>query len=263
MAVAKQMGKVAADHKVDFIVSVGDHFYDQAVESTDDKAWKINFEEVYSAPSLQVPWYVCLGNHDYYGSVQAQIDYTKKSSRWHLPDRYYSIEKEVGEQTDVTFLFLDTPMMFDRYFKEKKSSKNLEGIDKTKQFEWFDERASKITSKWKIVVGHHPVYSAYTLEERIPMWDQVQPRLEKLEVDAYFSGHEHDFQHTRVGKINYFVSGAGSKVRQGKKIKNPNTLFLKQGVLGFILVSLSETQMQVQYIDCQGSVLYTVLLTKP
>ena len=32
---------------------------------------------------------------------------------------------------------------------------------------------------------------------------------------AVFSGHEHNFQHSSHGGIDYFVTGAGSKVRKG------------------------------------------------
>ena len=32
-------------------------------------------------------------------------------------------------------------------------------------------------------------------------------------VRAVFSGHEHNFQHSRVEGIDYFVTGAGGKVR--------------------------------------------------
>ena len=34
-------------------------------------------------------------------------------------------------------------------------------------------------------------------------------------VRAVFSGHEHNFQHSHHDGIDYFVTGAGSKVRKG------------------------------------------------
>lgn len=48
----------------------------------DDKFREI-FEEMYSADNLkQSPWFQTLGNHDYYGNAQAQVDYTAISNRW-------------------------------------------------------------------------------------------------------------------------------------------------------------------------------------
>lgn len=40
------------------------------------------FERVYTADSLNIPWYILAGNHDHAGNVKAQIDYSRKSDRW-------------------------------------------------------------------------------------------------------------------------------------------------------------------------------------
>ena len=62
--VANQMGLAATKRRCRFIVSVGDNFYEKGVRSADDPQWKSSFEGVYTAPSLNVPWYAILGNHD-------------------------------------------------------------------------------------------------------------------------------------------------------------------------------------------------------
>src|ERR1700692_2120748 len=89
--VAVQMGKAAAALGSRCVVSVGDNFYEDGVASTADPQWHSSFEEIYAAPSLQIPWYVALGNHDYRGVPQAQIDYAKSSMRWRMPSRYYKV----------------------------------------------------------------------------------------------------------------------------------------------------------------------------
>ena len=48
------------------------------------------FQDVYTAESLQTPWYVICGNHDHYGNCSAEIAYTNVSRRWTFPDYYYS-----------------------------------------------------------------------------------------------------------------------------------------------------------------------------
>src|SRR5215813_9028063 len=92
LAVADGMARVAEQLKSRFVVTTGDNFYD-GVTSLHDAHWQESYEAVYHRPSLQIPWYVVLGNHDYQGSVQAQLDYAYLSARWCLPARYYAVEK--------------------------------------------------------------------------------------------------------------------------------------------------------------------------
>ena len=91
-AVAQQMGVYADQYDAEFVVALGDNFYDNGVASTDDEQWQTTFDDVFTADSLQVPWYALLGNHDYRGSAQAQIDYYLDGvdDRWVMPDQFYT-----------------------------------------------------------------------------------------------------------------------------------------------------------------------------
>jgi len=68
---------------------------------------------------------------------------------------------------------------------------------------------------WKFVVGHHPIYSAATHGDTIPLQEDLLPLLVKHRVHAYFSGHDHTLQHhmhtdPHTGwKLHHFVSGGG------------------------------------------------------
>src|SRR5689334_12248100 len=44
-----------------FIISVGDNFYPSGVASVTDSQWKTTFEDIYSAPQINKPWYAVLG----------------------------------------------------------------------------------------------------------------------------------------------------------------------------------------------------------
>jgi tartrate-resistant acid phosphatase type 5 len=85
--VATQMAKVSKDLNPKFIISVGDNFYEDGVQSVDDSHWQKSFEEVYQEPALQVPWYCILGNHDYHANCDAQIAYNKINPRWNMLGR--------------------------------------------------------------------------------------------------------------------------------------------------------------------------------
>ena len=82
------MGIACGQANAAFVISVGDNFYENGVASLQDPHWQQSFEHVYAAKSLQVPWYVVLGNHDYRGNVDAQLDYGKTHPRWNMPARY-------------------------------------------------------------------------------------------------------------------------------------------------------------------------------
>ena len=105
--VAQGMGDRAAARGADFVITTGDNFYEDGVGSVDDEAWRISFREIYTSPSLDIPWYPVIGNHDYHGSIQAQIDYSRRDGRWRMPARYHSFERPVGRERAL-FVFLDT-----------------------------------------------------------------------------------------------------------------------------------------------------------
>ena len=56
------MGHVGEKMDVDFIISTGDNFYDDGLTGVDDKAFEDSFTGIYTAKSLQKPWYT--GNAD-------------------------------------------------------------------------------------------------------------------------------------------------------------------------------------------------------
>ena len=50
-----------------------DNFYNSGVTSVSDPQWLESWRTPYNHSSLQLPWYACLGNHDYIGNPQAQV----------------------------------------------------------------------------------------------------------------------------------------------------------------------------------------------
>lgn len=62
--VAAAMGAYAAETRPQFLITVGDNFYDDGVSSTTDSLWSSLWSNVYldPYPYLKVPWYPVLGN---------------------------------------------------------------------------------------------------------------------------------------------------------------------------------------------------------
>ena len=159
-AVARGMGRVAATSQSQFVVTTGDNFYEDGVASIDDPHWRGSFEDVYTNASLQMPWYVALGNHDYRGNVQAQIDYTRHSARWRLPARYYAFEKTIDGCAKAQFVVLDTTPFLPRY--RHSDGERLASVGEQAplgQLAWLRATLARSDAPWKCVIGHHPLYS--------------------------------------------------------------------------------------------------------
>lgn len=51
------MGVIGAKLDIDFVISTGDNFYEDGLTGEDDPAFSKSFTDIYTAPSLQKPWY--------------------------------------------------------------------------------------------------------------------------------------------------------------------------------------------------------------
>ena len=256
-----QMDKWAGKNYCDFVISTGDNFYEMGIKSNTDSLLKKSFENIYTGDNLQIPWYATLGNHDYGGSVYAQIDYTKFSKRWKMPERTYSFEQEIPGKYKVLFVMIDTNPFIEDYQKnpekhEEISAESIEQfkkIDIDKQVKWIDSTLAGSNAKWKFVVGHHPLYSGGKHGNEQDLINKLKPIFDKNKIKFYICGHDHDLQYLKDGDVNYFVSGAGSELRETKNIDK--TLFAKS-VNGFVGFTISQESVKFQFVDLDGNILY-------
>lgn len=246
--VALQMAKAVQAVGARFIISTGDNFYPRGVSGVDDLKWKEAFEDVYDASALDVPWYVVLGNHDHKGSVAAQIDYTYRSSRWYLPAHYYKLSEKLADGSFADFFFLDTDSIKARYSSWRPR------IFEDAQVAWLERELAKSTAAWKIVVGHHPVFSGGRHKNTKALVELLQPLFERHGVQVYLNGHNHNLEHVLVGNTNYLTSGAGAKPRAAAEVDG--TRFVKGNCLGFMTARLTPAAMDIEFQDENGISLY-------
>lgn len=259
--VAYQMGIWGESKKINFVISLGDNFYDHGVSSTEDPLWQTSFENIYVLPSLYVPWYAVLGNHDYLGNIQAQIDYSSTSTRWRMPAKYFSETFMIDSVTSALFVFMDTnPICADDDESKNQYSEDVSKTDNNIQFRWLDSTLNSSNAKWKFVSGHHPVISGGYHGGLAVMTEKLFPILEKNNVDIYFCGHDHDMQHLVLGRVNFLVSGAGSSTRDCEAIEQ--TKFFATRTSGFLGVTLLKDSLKAEFIDKDGTPLYTTTIVK-
>jgi tartrate-resistant acid phosphatase type 5 len=255
--VADQMGKTAADINSQFTVSLGDNFYENGVTGLSDPYWQLSYEKIYTAASLQSPWKIILGNHDYRGNVQAQLDYSHVSHRWQLPARYYLESVTLPDGAKADFFYLDTSPFISAY---KGTAVDITGQDTDAQAAWLDGALGKSTARWKIVIGHHPIYTPFKEQDKdqADMIARIDPILRAHDVPIYICGHYHLLQSTTVRGITYVVNGAGSETyATGAITRNGFT----SSNHGFMTIKLSSEKLDYALIDMSGKTLYAQTVT--
>jgi len=218
-------------------------FYEDGVKSVDDPLWNIDFKQIYTHSSLQVPWYNVLGNHDWRGNPQAEIDYSKIDKRWILPNNYYSFKVPISNSINATFIMLDTTPIVDKTNDYKA------------QLEWLDTELYSTKDDWVFVAGHHYVYDSVGHLKQ--MHDLVNPILRKHNVTVYISGHRHRLEFLTDKKVHYIISGAGSRIDNSSSLDMTAATSEYVGrVVGVVIVELQPKVMLVNYFDKNGLLLF-------
>ncbi|KAF9587027.1 hypothetical protein IFM89_039713 [Coptis chinensis] len=198
--VAFQMGRIGDKLDIDFVVSTGDNFYDNGLTGINDPAFEESFTKIYTSNSLQKQWYSVLGNHDYRGDVEAQLDpMLRKADRRWLCMRSFIVNAEM-----VEFFFVDTTPFVDQYFASPNiHTYDWRGVVPRKRYianvlKDLESALKESKAKWKIVVGHHAIRSAN-------------------DVDFYINGHDHCLEHisSNDSPLQFLTSGGGSKAWRG------------------------------------------------
>lgn len=231
--VANSMLQFQKSNSVDFALLLGDNFYDYGVSSVDDPQFQSAFEVPYGP--LGIPFYITLGNHDYglgsrRGNVQAQIDYTARSKLWNLPSRYYKLQKP-----NVDIFVLDTVTLYN---------------DPT-QLTWFKQEFLKSQSRFKLVVGHYPIYSNGDNGDTSFLIKDILPILEtSKENTLYLCGHDHDLEYLISPKgVHLAVCGGGSYHRS---LSGDGLAVFQRATTGFAFLEISSTEFKLTFLDGNG-----------
>jgi tartrate-resistant acid phosphatase type 5 len=186
------------------VLVLGDNVY----EDGEPKYFKGRIVDPYQALfEKKVRFYPILGNHDVrlgYGDQQLAF--------WGAPQFY---RQKIG---NVEIFAIDTTVFLPNYdnahvhnpFKARKEAET--------QLTWLDKALSESQAKYKVVMGHYPIYSSglhgKSEGSTLKLRSILEPVFLKNRVDVYLSGHEHHYEKSSLmGGIQHFVSGAAGKLR--------------------------------------------------
>ncbi|MCB0394217.1 MAG: metallophosphoesterase [Bdellovibrionales bacterium] len=219
----------------DFVIFAGDNIYHYGVKNIHDPKFHDYFEDQYKVLGHLDIWMI-LGNHDWMGSVQSQVNYTKVSSKWKLPFMHYQIPK--------------LPSWLRIQMSDIMLESEINGHMKS-YFCGYDG--------WKIFVEHHPLYSNGEHGGNAKQQNHIQPIIEECGVQLAIGGHDHDLELIDIeGKFLQLVSGAASEVRTIASDADPthNQLFASEKT-GFNILEMDATHLTIHFFDHDGNEVYS------
>ncbi|QDZ39209.1 metallophosphoesterase [Euhalothece natronophila Z-M001] len=186
-AVAKAMTEFYRHSPYPLALLAGDNIYNKG----DINKIEPVFERPYK-PLLQhgVNFYACLGNHDVRTKKGTpQVEYP----HFNMGGRYYTFTRSI-----VQFFALDT----------------TRHVDWKQQLEWLDRELRNSNAPWKIVFGHHNLYSSGVYGLNQSLISKLTPLFKRYSVQLYINGHEHHYERTKpINGTTYLTCGAGAKLR--------------------------------------------------
>jgi tartrate-resistant acid phosphatase type 5 len=222
------------DKRFDLAITLGDNFYPAGIASPADERWHDEFERLYGP--LRIPVYASLGNHDWVlaDSPAAQVlrsTQSAKSDHWRMPAARYSFVAG-----PVQFFALDTNLVT------------------RAQLDWLDAELGRSTARWKVVYGHHPIYSDGKYGDDRALRDNLLPIL-RGRANLYISGHEHSLQHLAPeGGVHFVIAGGGGAGTYPTK-PAPRSLFAASQN-GFAVIEADRKTMSVSLVDGDLNVLH-------
>ncbi|GHG00362.1 metallophosphoesterase [Thalassotalea marina] len=261
LPVGVAMATLCQQKSCEFGIQLGDNIYPDGADANDGKDDQKRMNDLILAPLLPLinqqadfKVYSALGNHDWKTSrkgVALQTAWMQKQPNFHMDSQGY-YRYTIGKKgQDIEFFVLDTNMLLTgQTFYEiplnpdgsesdlstalangsakledfERHETPINGEDK-KQIAWLKAGLKNSTAKWKIVYGHHILWSigGTKYDEGHVLRRLIMPSLCQY-ADAYIAGHEHDLElltddcslyPESQGKpaLPLIISGAASKMR--------------------------------------------------
>jgi hypothetical protein len=226
--VANALRRTVESEGVRFLLTTGDNIYARvrvfgvAVGGTgdEDDDWFFTYFQPYRYVINRIPVYPSIGNHDA-DETEERDDRAQVEDNFYLHERIKS-EEAAGRASfgpglfyrfrygsDIEFVCIDT------WREAVLRGQRLFEFPKHWEFVEQSFPAADGSRRWRIPFAHHPPFSAGPRHHNTREMARLNPLFKRAGVKAMLSGHEHNFQHSRVDGIDYFVTGAAGKFRGG------------------------------------------------
>nr|WP_263858081.1 metallophosphoesterase [Waterburya agarophytonicola] len=224
-SVAKTISCYSNLNPFPLVLLTGDNIYEYGETAKIHDTFEIPYRDLLQQ---QVKFYAAIGNHDILTNNGVdEINYQD----FNMQGRYYTFTRK-----NVQFFALDT---------------NPEASWQ-KQLTWLENNLAKSTKPWKIVFGHHPVYSSGEHGTHLSLVKQLTPLFSRYGVQLYLNGHDHHYERTNpLQGTTYLTCGAGAKLRP---VGKSDWTAYSVSKLSFAAIEVYPERLEIQGIDTKGNI---------
>ena len=131
------------------------------------------------------------------------------------------------------------------------------------QRNWLYKRLKAAQEPWKIVYGHHPIFSSGFHRSNPKLKQDLLPILESFHADLYLAGHDHDYERfSPIHGVMFIVSGGGGAVlRPFHHVEQHSVVRISDH--HFLRFSVTPTGLSYQAIDRKGHIIDSDTIKKP
>lgn len=223
--VAKTMSCFFAANPFPLVLLTGDNIYEDGEIGKIKDTFEIPYQELLKQ---KVKFYAALGNHDIrINSGEDEIRYPD----FNMDGRYYTFTRG-----NVQFFALDT----------NPEAPWLE------QLHWLETELQQAKQPWRVVFGHHNIYSSGRYGFNPELRDRLAPLFTRYGVQLYFNGHEHHYERTKpIEGTTYVTCGNGAKLRD---VGESDWTAYSVSRLGFTAVEVYSDRLEILGIGTDGEI---------
>ncbi len=266
-AVTAAARAVHAAAPFDVALGLGDNIYETGPDGPDDAQFQAKFEKPNAG--LDFPWLMALGNHDNTAIIPGdggfllkgnlEVDYHRRSRRWYMPARYYSVALPT-QAPIVEFFVLDVNPLASYLPALLSPEWGPDGAFMRRQAAWLDKALATSTAPWKIVCTHH-AYISNGSHGDAGEFDRLPPPLNGIALKRFiekhvagraqflFSGHDHTQQVLdsvpALKGTRQIVSGAAAKASTGASSGEHPARYQNLRDRGFMALAVTASTLEL------------------
>jgi hypothetical protein len=284
--------------RCDFATMLGDNIYPKgATRGADGHDDASRFDKLFRVPfgaytefGADFRIYVTLGNHDWKTSREAamdEVDYLTRTPPFYMNGIAYRVQPPAGAG-EVELFVIDTTVLlagetvYEDALADDASELPARKIEEPEPWTrpattaeramaaWLERSLTESQARWKIVVGHHPLWSSAgsKYEQARVLRRLILPALCRY-ADVYLAGHEHtlELHHddcrealpgATVAPLPSVVSGAAAKQRplntafmrhQSARYPQLRSEWARGLIWGFAHLSLADDVATLEFVE--------------